>query len=64
MKAVLGQYYYKPHRNWWGVWVYIHVSETGACGSFVKDFSNIEEARAFVWEQNGWGTPKNKLKLN
>ena len=64
MKAVLGQYYYKPHRNWWGVWVYIHVSETGACGSFVKDFSNIEEARAFVWEQNGWETPKNKLKYN
>ena len=64
MKAKLGQYYYSPHRNWWGVWVYTHVSETGSCGSFVKDFPSIEEARKFVWAMNGWGQPKTALKMN
>lgn len=64
MKAKLGQYFYAPHRDWWGVWVYTHVSETGSCGSFVEDFSTIEEARKFVWEKNGWGQPKTTLKMN
>lgn len=64
MKARLGQYYYSPHRNWWGVWQWTSVSETGACGSFVKDFPSIEEARKFVWAMNGWGQPKTTLKMN
>ena len=64
MKAKPGQFYYQPHRNCWGVWVYTHVSKTGAMGSFIKDFTSLEEARVFVWKQNGWGTPKNKLKYN
>ena len=48
MKPQLGKYYYKLHRNFWGVWQYTSVSATGACGSFVKDFRDIEEAREFV----------------
>lgn len=61
MKAILGQYHYAPHRNFWGVWQWISVSENGALGIFIKDFRSKEEAREFVWEMNGWGTPKNKL---
>lgn len=64
MKPQLGKYYYKLHRNFWGVWQYTSVSATGACGSFVKDFRDIEEAREFVWKANGWGTPKSALKMN
>ena len=60
MKAVLGQYYYAPHRNWWGVWQYDMVTENAASGKFIKDFQTKEEARAFVYEMNGWGKPKNK----
>ena len=60
MKAVLGQYYYAPHRNWWGVWQYDMVTENGSSGKFIKDFPTKEEARAFVYEMNGWGKPKNK----
>jgi hypothetical protein len=64
LKPQLGQYYFSPHRNWWGVWQYTSVSATGACGSFVKDFRDIEEAREFVWKANGWGTSKSALKMN
>lgn len=61
MKAILGQYHYAPHRNFWGVWQWISVSENGSLGTFIKDFRSKEEAREFVWEMNGWGTLKNKL---
>ena len=60
MKAVLGQYHYAPHRNWWGVWQWDSVTENGASATFIKDFRTKEEARAFVYEMNGWGKPKNK----
>ena len=59
MKARLGQYYYAPLRNYWGVWT--SVSETGAMGSKVKEFFDMEEARAYVWQMNGWGKPSKKL---
>lgn len=61
MKAVLGQHYYAPHRNLFGVWVWDYVSETGATGKFIKDFYTKEEAREYVWQMNGWGTPRTKL---
>ena len=57
MKAVLGQYHYAPHRCFWGVWQWTEVSETGACGTFIKDFRSKEEAREYVWMMNGWGKP-------
>ena len=59
MKAIRGQYNYARHRSLWGVWLWTSVTENGACGTFVKDFATKEEAREFVWEMNGWGTPKN-----
>ena len=61
MKAILGQYYYSPHRRSWGVWQWTSVSYNGASGTFVKDFRTKEEAREYVWKQNGWGTPTTKL---
>ena len=61
MKAILGQYHYAPHRRNWGVWVWTSVTETGASGTFVKDFQSKEEAREYVWKMNGWGYPKTKL---
>lgn len=64
MKPQLGKYYYAPLRNYWGVWIYTSVSETGAMGSKVKEFFGLEEARRFVWQMNGWGTPRTALKMN
>ena len=61
MKTILGQYHYAPHRRNWGVWVWTSVTETGASGTFVKDFPSKEEAREYVWKMNGWGQPKTKL---
>ena len=61
MKEILGQYYYAPHRRSFGVWQWTEVSETGACGTFIKDFRSKEEAREYVWQMNGWGTPRTKL---
>ena len=43
MKAILGQYYYAPHRRSFGVWQWTEVSETGACGTFIKDFFTREQ---------------------
>ena len=62
MKAQEGQYFYGPHRCTWGVWQWTSVKEDGtATGTFIQDFITKEEARIFVWEQNGWGKPTSKL---
>lgn len=55
MKAMLGQYHYAPRRRSFGVWQWTEVSETGACGTFIKVFRSKEEAREYVWQMNGWG---------
>ena len=57
----VGQYHYAPHRNYYGVWVWVSVTEKSASGEFVADFRTKEEARRFVWQKNGWGTPKTPL---
>lgn len=64
VQAKVGQYFYGRHRSSFGVWVYDYVNEeTGASsGQFVGDFRTREEARAYVWKMNGWGTPKTALK--
>lgn len=61
MKAIKGQYYYAPHRRCWGVWLWTDVNAYGAVGTFVTNFGSKEEAREYVWQMNGWGTPKTKL---
>lgn len=61
MKAILGQYYYAPHRRSFGVWQWTSVNENGASGTFIKDFRSKEEAREYVWQMNGWGKPSKRL---
>ena len=61
MKAEVGKYYYAPHRRNFGVWQWTAVTETGASGTFVKDFQSKEAAKEYVWKMNGWGQPKTKL---
>ncbi len=57
----VGQYLYGRHRNMIGVWVYDQVSKDYTSAAFVRDFSSREEARAYVWTMNGWGTPTKPL---
>ena len=63
IQAKVGQYFYGRHRSSFGVWVYDYVNnETGSSsGQFVADFKSREDARAYVWKMNGWGTPKTAL---
>ena len=63
IQAKVGQYFYGRHRNRFGVWVYDVVTDNFSSGKFVEDFKSREEARAFVWKMNGWGTPKTALAL-
>jgi hypothetical protein len=52
-----GEYYYAPHRRMWGVWqrVIPDASPSGTMtGTFVQDFKTKEEARTFVFKENGW----------
>lgn len=48
-----GQYYYLPHRRFWGVWVNHNLENGSSYGEFIKDFRTKEEAKAFVYEMNG-----------
>ncbi|WP_289109160.1 hypothetical protein [Alistipes finegoldii] len=57
MKAQVGNFYYGRHHNIYGVWQYEVVNEAGSSARFVKDFIFREDARAFVWRMNDWGTP-------
>lgn len=57
----VGQFFYGCHRSRYGVWVWDHVWQNGASGKFICDFNTREEARRYVWIQNGWGVPKSSL---
>ena len=61
--AKLGEYYYDIRFNHFSVFVYTSVSEDGmsATGTEVATFRDREDARAYVWMKNGWGTPKSPL---
>ena len=48
-----GEYYYRPHRTHWGVWRNTNTSD-GARGTFIRDFYTKEEAKRFVYDNNGW----------
>lgn len=51
----LGEYFYAPRGNDWNVYVYTFVGENGAASAdFVARFSTKDDARAFVYEKNGW----------
>ena len=50
-----GEYYYAPHRSWWGIWQW-HSFEvaSGGHGEFIKDCRTKEEARREVYKLNKW----------
>ena len=58
MKAEVGKYKLGRHRNFWGIWQWDSVTETGASARFVKDVFSYEEAVREVYRLNGWGEPK------
>ena len=58
----VGQYQYDRRGRGWKVYKVDFVSENGYSASYTGlYFSDIEEARNYVWKMNGWGTPKSKL---
>lgn len=54
MNAKVGQYFYAPHYRCTGVWQIDYKSENCQSGRFIKDFATKEEAKAFVYQMNGW----------
>ena len=58
MKAQVGLYKFGRHRNWWGIWQYDSVTDTGTSARFIKDVRTYEEAVREVYRLNGWGEPK------
>ena len=58
MKAKVGLYKFVRHRNWWGIWQYDSVTDTGTSARFIKDVRTYEEAVTEVYRLNGWGEPK------
>ena len=54
MRAKVGQYYYGPHYNCWGIWL----QDQEWSATFVKVVCSREEARREVYRLNGWGEPK------
>ena len=58
MKAQVGLYKFGRHRNWWGIWQYDSVTDTGTSARFIKDVRTYEEAVTEVYRLNGWGEPK------
>lgn len=59
-----GQYYYRPHRRSWGVWINHNHPSGVSTGDFVQDFPTKEEAQRFVYEKNGWDKKKSVLQFN
>jgi len=50
-----GEYYYKPHRNKWGVWKRSAAGKNGVhMDDFISDFSTQTQAANFVKKANGW----------
>ena len=58
MKVQVGLYKFGRHRNWWGIWQYDSVTDTGTSARFIKDVRTYEEAVTEVYRLNGWGEPK------
>ena len=56
--AKVGKYHYGRHRGSWGVWQWIRVTESDASATFIKDFVDVKDAKAFVYKMNGWNTKK------
>ena len=59
----VGQYTYSRRGRGWKVYQVDYVGENGfSSASWTgKYFTDINDARAYVWKMNGWGAPKNRL---
>lgn len=49
-----GEYYYAPHRRFWGIWQNRIQPNNTAVGMFIKDCNSKQEAREEVFRLNGW----------
>ena len=49
-----GQYYYKRHRNMWGVWRKGKDEGLTDGDVFISDFSTQAKAKSFVYKANNW----------
>ena len=49
-----GQYFYKKHRNMWGVWKKGKTINGVEEGTFITDFCTQIQAKNFVYKMNGW----------
>jgi hypothetical protein len=49
-----GQFYWRRHRSGFGVWKKIVSPDGIEIDDFIRDFSTHEEAKAFVYYNNGW----------
>ena len=49
-----GQCYWRRHRSQWGVWKKKRSADGFEDDEFIRDFTTMEAARAFVYSENGW----------
>ena len=49
-----GQCYWRRHRSQWGVWKKKRSADGFEDDEFIRDFTTMEAARAFVYFNNGW----------
>ena len=55
MEVKDGQYYYAPHRRFWGVWRAGKTSPNGIrSDTFISDFATKIQAENFVYKMNKW----------
>lgn len=49
-----GQYYWRRHRSLWGVWKKNRSPDGIENDEFIRDFTTMDAAKAFVYFNNGW----------
>ena len=54
MEVKVGQYYYKKHRNMWGVWKKGKNDTLENGDTFISDFATQIQAKNFVYKMNGY----------
>ena len=51
-----GDYYYRPHRNMWGIWQHHELQDGFGNDTFIKDCASKQEVIDEVARLNGWTT--------
>lgn len=54
MEVKVGQYYYRKHRNMWGVWKKGKDDKLENGDTFISDFATQIQAKNFVYKMNGY----------